>query len=59
MMNQSYKVVAAKNIQRAYNLGIPFSVMAADTDSSRSPELPMQVVHPYPTRWNPCLLKYS
>lgn len=37
---------------------IPFSDIAEATDSSKSPELPIQVVQPYPTIWKPCSFKY-
>lgn len=32
---------------------LPFSLIADDTASLRSPEFPIQVVHPYPTILNP------
>lgn len=37
---------------------LPFSVMAAATDSSKSPEFPIHVVQPYPTILKPCWFKY-
>jgi hypothetical protein len=37
---------------------LPFSVITAPTDSSKSPEFPMHVVHPYPTILKPCSFKY-
>src|SRR3977135_2643639 len=32
---------------------------SADTSSGSGPLLPMQVVQPYPTRWNPSLSRYG
>lgn len=37
---------------------VPFSVIASATIWSRSPEFPIQVVQPYPTRLKPWSLKY-
>lgn len=35
-------------------IALPFSVIAEATDSSKSPEFPIHVVHPYPTILKPC-----
>jgi hypothetical protein len=41
-----------------YKKIVPFAVIASATIGSRSPEFPIQVVHPYPTKLKPRSLKY-
>lgn len=49
MHNNSIRSIDQYNISIEHKIMLPFSVIAAVTDSSSSPEIPIQVGQPYPT----------